>query len=127
MSNFDSASEGAKMDFAKDMSYGDYLGLDAILTAQHPQSTAHDEMLFIVQHQTSELWMRLAIHELQAARASMQQGRLQPAFKMLTRVARIFEQLNSAWDVLRTMTPSEYTALGQALEIPADFSHINTG
>ncbi len=115
MSNFDSASEGAKMDFAKDMSYGDYLGLDAILTAQHPQSTAHDEMLFIVQHQTSELWMRLAIHELQAARASMQQGRLQPAFKMLTRVARIFEQLNSAWDVLRTMTPSEYTAFRPSL------------
>jgi len=115
MSSFDSASEGAKMDFAKDMSYGDYLGLDAILTAQHPQSTAHDEMLFIVQHQTSELWMRLAIHELQAARASMQQGRLQPAFKMLTRVARIFEQLNSAWDVLRTMTPSEYTAFRPSL------------
>ncbi len=115
MSNFDSASEGAKMDFAKDMSYGDYLGLDAILTAQHPQSMAHDEMLFIVQHQTSELWMRLAIHELQAARASMQQGRLQPAFKMLTRVARIFEQLNSAWDVLRTMTPSEYTAFRPSL------------
>jgi tryptophan 2,3-dioxygenase len=103
------------MDFARDMSYGDYLGLDAILTAQHPQSTAHDEMLFIVQHQTSELWMRLAIHELQAARASMQQGRLQPAFKMLTRVARIFEQLNSAWDVLRTMTPSEYTAFRPSL------------
>lgn len=115
MSNFDSASEGAKMDFARDMSYGDYLGLDAILTAQHPQSTAHDEMLFIVQHQTSELWMRLAIHELQAARASMQQDRLQPAFKMLTRVARIFEQLNSAWDVLRTMTPSEYTAFRPSL------------
>lgn len=115
MSDFDSASEGAKMDFAKDMSYGDYLGLDAILTAQHPQSTAHDEMLFIVQHQTSELWMRLAIHELQAARQSMLQGRLQPAFKMLTRVARIFEQLNSAWDVLRTMTPSEYTAFRPSL------------
>ncbi|OAN78140.1 tryptophan 2,3-dioxygenase [Sulfitobacter sp. EhC04] len=115
MSDFDSASEGAKMDFAKDMSYGDYLGLDAILSAQHPQSTAHDEMLFIVQHQTSELWMRLAIHELQAARQSMLQGRLQPAFKMLTRVARIFEQLNSAWDVLRTMTPSEYTAFRPSL------------
>tara|TARA_R110002110_G_scaffold57317_12_gene163958 strand:+ start:852 stop:1679 length:828 start_codon:yes stop_codon:yes gene_type:complete len=115
MSGFDSASEGAKMDFAKDMSYGDYLGLDAILTAQHPLSTAHDEMLFIVQHQTSELWMRLAIHELQAARASMLRGHLQPAFKMLTRVTRIFEQLNSAWDVLRTMTPSEYTAFRPSL------------
>jgi tryptophan 2,3-dioxygenase len=115
MSEFDNASEGAKMDFAKDMSYGDYLRLDGILSAQHPLSTAHDEMLFIVQHQTSELWMRLAIHELQAARVSMQEGKLQPAFKMLTRVARIFEQLNSAWDVLRTMTPSEYTAFRPSL------------
>ncbi|MEW9918500.1 tryptophan 2,3-dioxygenase [Marimonas sp. MJW-29] len=115
MSTFDTASEGAKMDFARDMSYGDYLGLDAILDAQHPLSAAHDEMLFIVQHQTSELWMRLVIHELQAARAVMQKDDLQPAFKMLTRVARIFEQLNSAWDVLRTMTPSEYTAFRPSL------------
>ncbi len=115
MSHFDKASEGAKMDFASDMSYGDYLGLDAILAAQHPLSEAHDEMLFIVQHQTSELWMRLALHELQAARSVMLAGDLQPAFKMLTRVARIFEQLNSAWDVLRTMTPSEYTAFRPSL------------
>ncbi|WP_370401142.1 tryptophan 2,3-dioxygenase [Sulfitobacter sp. JB4-11] len=115
MSDFDQASKGAKMDFARDMSYGDYLGLDAILSSQHPLSAAHDEMLFIVQHQTSELWMRLAIHELQAARRVMLDGNLQPAFKMLTRVARIFEQLNSAWDVLRTMTPSEYTAFRPAL------------
>ncbi len=115
MSHFEEASHGAKMNFAKDMSYGDYLGLDAILSAQHPRSEAHDEMLFIVQHQTSELWMRLGIHELQAARAAMQNEDLQAAFKMLTRVARIFEQLNSAWDVLRTMTPSEYTAFRPSL------------
>lgn len=115
MTDFDKAAEGAKMDFGADMSYGDYLKLDRILEAQHPLSNAHDEMLFIVQHQTSELWMRLAIHELKAARASLQRNRLQPAFKMLTRVARIFEQLNSAWDVLRTMTPSEYTAFRPSL------------
>ncbi len=115
MSTFEDAAKGAKMDFAKDMSYGDYLGLDAILTAQHPQSDAHDEMLFIVQHQTSELWMRLAIHELQAARNVMLSGDLQSAFKMLSRVACIFEQLNNAWDVLRTMTPSEYTAFRPSL------------
>ncbi len=107
--------EGAKMDFATDMSYGDYLSLDPILDAQHPLSDAHDEMLFIIQHQTSELWMRLAIHELQAARVTMQAGDLRPAFKMLSRVARIFEQLNGAWDVLRTMTPSEYTAFRPSL------------
>ncbi|MBW4710151.1 tryptophan 2,3-dioxygenase [Roseobacter sp. YSTF-M11] len=108
-------SHGAKMDFAQDMSYGDYLSLDPILNAQHPRSDAHDEMLFIVQHQTSELWMRLAIHELSAARSSIARGELRPAFKMLSRVARIFEQLNNAWDVLRTMTPSEYTAFRPSL------------
>src|SRR5579871_5213429 len=101
-----------------DMSYGDYLHLDQILGAQRPLSDAHDEMLFIIQHHTSELWMKLAIHEIAAARESIAGDQLQPAFKMLARVARIFEQLNSAWDVLRTMTPSEYThfrgALGQS-------------
>lgn len=106
---FDPATDGAKTSFAQDMSYGDYLGLDAILTAQHPRSQAHDELLFIIQHQTSELWMRLALHELEAARDDLIQGNFPQAFKMLTRVARIFEQLNGAWDVLRTMTPSEYT------------------
>jgi tryptophan 2,3-dioxygenase len=106
---YDPAREGAQMSFDGRMSYTDYLGLDAILTAQHPRGRAHDEMLFIVQHQTSELWMRLALHELGAARAAIEGADLRPAFKMLSRVARIFEQLNSAWDVLRTMTPSEYT------------------
>jgi tryptophan 2,3-dioxygenase len=115
---YDPAEEGAEMAFDGRMSYGDYLGLDAILSAQRPLSDAHDEMLFIIQHQTSELWMRLAIHELTAARAAIAADRLAPAFKMLARVARIFEQLNGAWDVLRTMTPSDYTlfraALGQS-------------
>jgi tryptophan 2,3-dioxygenase len=91
------------------MSYGDYLNLDRLLNAQVPRSTAHDELLFIIQHQTSELWMKLAIHEIKAAIKAIHDDDLQPAFKMLTRVARIFEQLNNAWDVLRTMTPSEYT------------------
>ena len=109
MSTFDEASKGAKMNFAKDKSYGDYLGLDQILTTENPLDMAHDGLLFISQHQTSELWMKLAIHELTACRKSLQAGELRQSFKMLTRVARIFEQLNSAWDVLRTMTPSEYT------------------
>ncbi|MEO1606226.1 MAG: tryptophan 2,3-dioxygenase family protein, partial [Pseudomonadota bacterium] len=111
----------AKLDFSRDMSYGDYLSLDTLLSAQHPQSNAHDEMLFIIQHQTSELWMRLAIHELSVARDLIREGELQPAFKMLTRVARIFEQLNSAWDVLRTMTPSEYTEFRPALQSGSGF------
>jgi tryptophan 2,3-dioxygenase len=105
----DETPEGAETDFARRMAYGDYLRLDAILTAQAPLSKSPDEMLFIIQHQTSELWMKLAIHEMRAAMDAISRDDLQPAFKMLTRVARIFEQLNSAWDVLRTMTPSEYT------------------
>src|ERR1019366_3533399 len=91
------------------MTYSGYLQLDGILQAQHPLSSAHDEMLFIVQHQTSELWMKLAIHELSATCRLIAADDLQPAFKTLSRVSRILEQLNSAWDVLRTMTPSEYT------------------
>lgn len=106
---YNPADDGAQMSFKERMSYGDYLQLDRILGAQEPLSTAHDELLFIIQHQTSELWMKLAIHEIRSAIAAIQRDGLQPAFKMLTRVARIFEQLNSAWDVLRTMTPSEYT------------------
>jgi tryptophan 2,3-dioxygenase len=112
---YDPAAEGAEMTFDGRMSYGDYLRLDRILGAQAPLSDAHDEMLFIIQHQTSELWMRLAIHELDAARAALRRDALPAAFKMLARVARIFEQLNSAWDVLRTMTPSEYTSFREAL------------
>lgn len=94
---------------AGEMSYSDYLQLDRVLGAQRLLSGAHDEMLFVIQHQTSELWMKLVVHEIEAARAAIRAGHMRPSFKMLTRVARIFEQLNSAWDVLRTMTPSEYT------------------
>lgn len=114
-SPYDPSTEGARTDFSDQMSYGDYLSLDAILTAQHPQSNAHDEMLFIIQHQTSELWMKLAIREISAARKAIHGGDLRPAFKMLARVSRIFEQLNNAWDVLRTMTPSDYTTFRDAL------------
>jgi tryptophan 2,3-dioxygenase len=105
----DPADERAQMSFDGRMSYSDYLHLERVLTAQEPLSDAHDELLFIIQHQTSELWMKLAIHEIRSAAKAIHGDRLQPAFKMLSRVARIFEQLNNAWDVLRTMTPSEYT------------------
>ncbi|NJM84654.1 MAG: tryptophan 2,3-dioxygenase [Tabrizicola sp.] len=106
---FDPADDGAEMSFDGRMSYGDYLRIDQILGAQHLLTSAHDEMLFIIQHQTSELWMRLALHELDAARRAIAADRAPEALKMLARIARIFEQLNSAWDVLRTMTPSDYT------------------
>jgi len=104
-------AERAQLDYAGDMSYGDYLHLDALLGAQHPLSPEHNEMLFIVQHQTSELWMKLMLHELRAAMDCIRSDRLQPAFKMLARVSKIMEQLVQAWSVLATMTPSEYSAL----------------
>ena len=104
-------AERAQLDFSQSMSYGDYLQLDAILSAQKPLSPAHDEMLFIVQHQTSELWMKLMLHELRAAIGHIAGDALQPAFKMLARVSKIMEQLVHAWDVLATMTPPEYSAM----------------
>ena len=113
--SYDPREDGAKMEFRDSMSYGDYLGLDALLAQQNPLSEAHDEMLFIIQHQTSELWMKLALHELQAAREALIAGEMPQMFKMLARVSRIFEQLNSAWDVLRTMTPADYTLFREAL------------
>ncbi|WP_274424674.1 tryptophan 2,3-dioxygenase [Chelativorans sp. YIM 93263] len=112
---YDPAKEGAQISFEDRMSYSDYLHLEQVLNAQAPLSSAHDEMLFIIQHQTSELWMKLAIHEIGSAMRAIRTDQLEPSFKMLTRVARIFEQLNSAWDVLRTMTPSEYTSFRDAL------------
>jgi tryptophan 2,3-dioxygenase len=112
---YNPASEGAQMDFDDKMSYADYLQLDSVLNSQMPLSTAHDEMLFIIQHQTSELWLKLAIIEMKATLSQIQSDNLRPAFKHLSRVSRIFEQLNSAWDVLRTMTPSEYTTFRDSL------------
>jgi tryptophan 2,3-dioxygenase len=113
-----------RTDFTQRMSYSDYLALDPVLTAQHPLSDAHDELLFIIQHQTSELWMKLAIHELDAARAAIDADRLDEAFKLLARVCRIFEQLNNAWDGLRTMTPSDYTTFRDALGQSSGFQSV---
>jgi tryptophan 2,3-dioxygenase len=103
--------EKAQLDFSQSMSYGDYLQLDAILNAQKPLSPDHNEMLFIVQHQTSELWMKLMLHELKAAIEHIEQDDLPDAFKMLARVSQIMAQLVHAWDVLATMTPPEYSAI----------------
>ncbi|WP_025602309.1 tryptophan 2,3-dioxygenase [Burkholderia sp. WSM2230] len=101
----------AQLDFSRSMSYGDYLSLGTVLNAQHPLSPDHNEMLFIIQHQTSELWMKLALYELRAALDAVHRDELPPAFKMLARVSRIMEQLVQAWNVLATMTPSEYTSM----------------
>ncbi len=115
MTTYDPAKDGAQMSFDGRMSYGDYLQIDRILDSQRLLTGAHDEMLFIIQHQTSELWMRLALHELDAARRAVAEDRAREAFKMLARISRIFEQLNNAWDVLRTMTPSDYTTFREGL------------
>jgi tryptophan 2,3-dioxygenase len=115
------AEEGAQLDFKEDMSYGDYLHLDEVLNAQHPRSPDHNEMLFIVQHQTSELWMKLMLHELRAAVRAIAADQLGTAFKMLARVSRIMEQLVHAWDVLATMTPPEYSAIRPYLSASSGF------
>lgn len=115
------AEEGAQLDFSRQMSYGDYLHLDEVLNAQHPLSPSHDEMLFIVQHQTSELWMKLMLHELQAAMGAVVADEMPAAFKMLARVSRIMEQLVSAWSVLATMTPPEYSAMRPYLSNSSGF------
>jgi tryptophan 2,3-dioxygenase len=105
----------AELDFARDMSYADYLQLDRVLDAQRPLSADQNEMLFIIQHQTSELWMKLILHELERAIAAIRADALPPTFKMLARVSRIMEQLVKAWDVLATMTPPEYSAIRPSL------------
>jgi tryptophan 2,3-dioxygenase len=114
-------AEKAQLDFSRSMSYGDYLQLDGILSAQKPLSPNHNEMLFIVQHQTSELWMKLLLHELSAAMQHLAHDELQPAFKMLARVSKIMEQLVHAWDVLATMTPPEYSAIRPYLDNSSGF------
>ncbi|REE07560.1 tryptophan 2,3-dioxygenase [Paraburkholderia sp. BL27I4N3] len=111
----------AELDFSKSMSYGDYLHIDEVLSAQHPLSPDHNEMLFIVQHQTSELWMKLMLHELRASRIGVRSDELQPVFKMLARVSRIMDQLVQAWSVLATMTPPEYTAMRPYLGLSSGF------
>lgn len=115
------AEEGAQLDFSRDMSYGDYLHLDQLLSAQHPLSPSHHEMLFIVQHQTSELWMKLLLHELRAAIENLAADRLDSVFKMLARVSRIMEQLVHAWSVLETMTPPEYSDIRPFLSNSSGF------
>lgn len=95
----------------RDVTYASYLDLDRILAAQHPASDAHDEFLFIIVHQASELWLKLCLHELEAARELIVSDDLSPAFKMLARVAQAQRQLISSWDVLATMTPHDYSQI----------------
>lgn len=108
---------GIKLDLRDRMTYADYLGLDQLLTAQRPLSDPphHDELLFIIQHQTSELWMKLILHELRAAIDNIRQDNLDPCFKILARVKQIQMQLFQQWAVLETLTPSEYAQFRNVL------------
>lgn len=110
--------DGAHTDFADSMSYGEYLGLDKLLACQHPLSDRHDEMLFVIIHQATELWMKLILHELNAAVGGLRRDDLKAVFKMLARVSRVQSQLIQSWDVLSTLTPADYMSfrdrLGQA-------------
>ncbi len=106
---------GMTTDFRQRMSYGDYLGLDLLLSAQKPLRDAPDEPLFITIHQVQELWLKLCVHEIDGAIAAIRKDELSPAFKSLARVSRIQSQLVAAWDVLSTMTPADYLAFRPSL------------
>jgi len=106
---------GIIFELTDESSYGGYLCLDRILAAQRPRSTHHDELLFIIQHQTSELWMKLLVHELSAAIEHVKTDRLSPCFKILARVKQIQRQLFEQWAVLETLTPSEYVQFRDTL------------
>jgi tryptophan 2,3-dioxygenase len=115
------ADESYHTDFDKGMAYGDYLGLQNLLSAQHLRSDAHDEMLFIIMHQASELWMKLMIHELMAALDHLKNDELRPAFKMTARVSQIQEQLTQSWGILATMTPTDYLTFRDTLGAASGF------
>ncbi len=117
----DLSGEGIYWDPEGGMTYGSYLALDRILDAQKPVSKHHDEMLFIVIHQVTELWMKLSLHELTGVLRQIQSDELGPAFKMLSRVARIQGQLILSWDVLSTMTPLDYASFRDELQQSSGF------
>jgi tryptophan 2,3-dioxygenase len=120
----DLTDEAVHWDLGSSLSYGQYLQLDKLLSAQKPLSNEHNEMLFVIVHQVSELWMRLMLHELGAALECVRRDDLGPTFKMLARVSRTQTQLISVWDVLSTMSPFEYSAFRNALGRSSGFQSL---
>ncbi|MGY0504986.1 tryptophan 2,3-dioxygenase [Luteimonas sp. e5] len=118
--------EGIHTDFSGRMSYGGYLHLERLLSAQHPLSDPphHDEMLFIIQHQTSELWLKLLIHELSAAREHLRHDRVWQFGKVAARCKRVLDQLTAQWSVLETLTPSEYMQFREVLGPSSGFQSL---
>jgi tryptophan 2,3-dioxygenase len=123
-SRIDLSDEAIHWDLGPSASYSEYLRLDRLLDAQHPLSTEHDEMLFIIVHQVSELWMRLMLHELHAVIACVRRDNLGPSFKMLDRVGRVQAQLLAVWEVLSTMTPADYSAFRNILGRSSGFQSV---
>jgi tryptophan 2,3-dioxygenase len=111
----DLSDEKIHWELGSSLSYGDYLQLPKLLDAQKPLTFQHDEMMFIIVHQTSELWLRLFLHELNGVMTCVQKDELDPSFKMLARISRVQTQLTATWDVLSTLTPAEYSAFRNAL------------
>lgn len=111
----DLTGERVHWDLAEAMSYGEYLALDRLLDSQNPLTDRHDEVLFIVMHQTSELWIKLCLHEIAGAIRQIRADELGPAFKMIARVARVQASLIQSWEVLSTMTPFDYAGFRDAL------------
>jgi tryptophan 2,3-dioxygenase len=120
----DLSDEPVHWDLGSSLSYGAYLRLDQILDAQRPLSYEHDEMMFIIVHQTSELWMRLFLHELTGVLECVRRDNLGPSFRMLERIARVQTQLTAVWDVLATMTPADYSAFRNALGRSSGFQSV---
>jgi len=120
----DLSDEAVHWELGSSLSYGEYLQLDKILEAQKPLTYEHDEMLFIIVHQTSELWMRLMLHELSGVLECVRRDDLDPSFKMLARISRVQTQLISTWEVLSTMTPFEYSAFRNALGRSSGFQSV---
>ena len=120
----DLSDEAVHWDLGSSLSYGEYLRLDRLLDAQKPLSTEHDEMLFIIVHQVSELWMRLMLHELHAVIACVRRDNLDPSFKMLERVGRVQAQLLAVWEVLSTMTPADYSSFRNLLGRSSGFQSL---
>ena len=123
-SRVDLADETVHWDLGSSQSYSDYLQLDRLLSAQTPNTLEHDEMLFIIVHQTSELWMRLMLHELDSVLEYVRRDELDPSFKRLARISRVQEQLLSTWEVLSTMTPADYSSFRNALGRSSGFQSV---
>lgn len=126
MSNIRELEHDIHTDLDQKLTYAQYLGLDRLLSCQQPLSTPqhHDEMLFIIQHQVSELWFKLLVHELEAAIDSLQEDDIDPCLKILARVKHIQQQLFGQWAVLETLTPSEYAEFRNVLKTASGFQSL---